>query len=289
MTSNEKKVRIILPGGGVKGVFQLGVLSEIFKNKNYIIDAVYGCSIGAVLSPFAANKNIDDAIKIFNDIKNIDDVVEKRTFCGFKLPSWKLILAYFAFTKLGAYKSFKIVQKILDSLSDIQLEVAKSKCHVVAYDILNNKEEWFTGDKLTQGIKCSSALWLAVPPINYDNTYYSDGGVSELFPIDYILKHDDATSFDGIYLFIDCDTRILNKNDVPKDGLTFMNIIHWGAASQLAENELDKLKKTLDKKLHIIKPEYNIITHSLDIDQDKMKRAFDYGCDIAKQFCEKNI
>ena len=36
------KLRIMLPGRGVKGCFQLGVLSHILESDKFEIDSVYG-------------------------------------------------------------------------------------------------------------------------------------------------------------------------------------------------------------------------------------------------------
>ena len=281
---NVKKIRVILPGGGVKGSFQLGVLHELLKWDDYIIDAVYGSSVGALLSPFVANSNMGQVIDTFNKIKSINDIMKRRTIFGIPLPNWKLILLYFTLLKLGAYDSFKIVEDVLNSLTEKQCEIAKGKCHVVAFDIINNKETWFSGDQLLDGIRCSSALWLAVPPIKYNDTYYSDGGVTEVFPIDYILEHELSSSFDGDYIFIDCSTRMMKKNTIDMDAITLMNTLHSNATLKVARDELIRLKSSLKNKLYVIKPEYDIITDPIDVNPNKMKELFNYGCKKGKEF-----
>jgi predicted patatin/cPLA2 family phospholipase len=270
------KLRIMLPGGGVKGCFQLGVLSHILESDKFEIDSVYGCSIGAILAPFIANNNIDSLVEVFNNIKNINDVVEARQIFGITVSN-KILLGLFAFFKLGAYKSIKLVDQVYNLLSSDEIKIAQEKCHVVSYDILNNVETWFTGEDLQMGIKCSSALWLAVPPISYKNGLYSDGGVTEVFPVTYIIDHDLNTKFDGMYLFIDCDTRKPYINTVPTDGLTLMSYLHWGASLRLSKLELTKLNDNLDNNLVIIRPEINILNNALDINQNKMKQMFDAG------------
>jgi hypothetical protein len=286
MTENKIKLRIMLPGGGVKGSFQLGVLSTILNSNKFEIDAVYGTSIGAILAPFVVNSDISKLIQVFGNVKTVTDVVEVRKILGIPVTN-SILLGLFAFFKLGAYKSIKLVDEIYNLLSPEQIKIAQERCHVVSYDILNNSETWFTGEDLQMGIKCSAALWLAVPPISYKNTLYSDGGVTEVFPVSYIIDHDLDTKFNGYYLFIDCDSRKPYTNLPPTDGLTLMSSLHWGASLRLSEFELDKLQKGLNNDLIIIRPDENFLNNALDIDQNKMKQTFNAGVLKGNQFMEK--
>jgi len=285
MFPNQKiKLRVILPGGGVKGSFQLGVLSEILNSNKFEIDSVYGCSIGAILAPSLANSDITSSINIFNNIKSITDVMEPWKFLGISISN-KTLLGFLSFLKMGAYKSVKITNEVFNSLSPVQIKIAQEHCHVVAYDIVNNTETWFTGDELEMGIKCSSALWLAVPPISYKDNLYCDGGVTQLFPVDYIINHDSRTNFDGVYLFVDCDSRKPYKNVTPTDALTLMNELQLASSIRLAQFELAKLQQELNN-LIIIRPDVNILTSPLDINQDRMKETFDAGVLKGQEFVE---
>ena len=153
---------------------------------------------------------------------------------------------------------------------------------------MNDKEEWFTGDSLKMGIKCSSALWLAVPPISYNNTLYTDGGATQLFAVDYIADHELNTSFEGLYIFIDCDTRVrTQQNTVPSDGLTLLNYIHGGAGIRLANLEFQMLKEKLQNQLITIRPDKNILSHALEIDPDKIKQTINMGVEKGKEFLNK--
>lgn len=286
MDKNEKiKLRIILSGGYVKSSFQLGVLSEIIKSGRYAIDSVYGCSSGSMLSPFVANEKMDLLIEKFLNIKNLDDIFERYKFLGIQLPNWNFINLFNVLFKLGAYKSIKLIEDLQTSLTPEEIKIAQQKCHVVAYDIINNEERWFTGDELIDGIRCSTALWLAVQPIQYKGNMYSDGGVTEVFPIDYIIQHEIHTKFDGQYLFIDCDSRKPYKNTIPTNALGFMVDLHWAASSRLAEFELEKLKNRLHDRLSIIRPDETLINGI--VDPVKMKAYFEAGIIKGKEFLEK--
>ncbi len=284
MDKNEKKkIRVILSGGSVKSSFQLGVLSEIMKYDDYIIDSVYGCSSGSLLSSFVATNKIDLAIEKFVNIKDIDDIFERHKFCGITIPSWRLILFFNAFFNLGAYKSVKLVDEIKELLSEDELKIAQEKCHVVAYDVINNKETWFTGEDLLDGIRCSTAIWLVIPPIKFKDNMYTDGGVTEIFPLDYILRNNLDENFDGEYIFIDCDSRKPYKNILSTNGLSFMIDLHWATASRLSEMKLEHFKSKIKNKIHIIRPD-NTLLNTLEVHPGKMKEYFEAGKLKGKEF-----
>jgi predicted acylesterase/phospholipase RssA len=275
----QQKVRIILSGGGVKGSFQLGAISHLFaKYPNLDIDAVYGCSVGSIISPFVANKKLDGLIDVFNNISSIDDVIERRTLFGFTLPNWSIINILFFIFSVGAYKRVKFVDTIPRLLTPEEIADAGEKCHVVAYNYTNNCEEWFSGANLLDGIRFSSALWMAVPPILHTNgCTYCDGGVVELFPISYIIEHHEKTNYDGTYLFIDLDTREHTNNPPIMTGIDYLLYLQFTACNNVALAELEKLKEYLGDALIVVKPDRNIFDNALEIDQHKMKTYFDMG------------
>ena len=265
------------------------MLQSIIRSGHFHIDTVYGTSIGAILAPLISVENIDKIVGIFNNINTIYDVVQRRSFCGIPYPNWQIVMALTSFLQMGVYEKIGIVDTMLSKMTTAEITLAKTKCHVVAFDILNNKEQWFTGNELEKGIECSSALWLAVPPISYNNTLFSDGGVTEVFPVTYILDHDNNVPFDGVYIFIDCDSRETYTNPVPSDGLTLMSMLQWSATTRLADYELQKLQTTLNDKLYMIRPTKNILSGALDINPERMKATFDAGVIAGNTFVSKFV
>jgi len=271
------KLRVILPGGGVKGAFQLGFLREVVASGKYEIDAVYGCSIGAVLAPLLAAGHLDALLAIFHRIRSVDDILQRRAL----LPPWTPLplLGAVALLKLGAYRSVKTVDEVFDAMTPAELKVAQARCHVVAYDVLNNREGWFTGADLRDGVRCSCALWMGVPPVRFKDTLWTDGGVTALFPVDYVLDHDAQAPFDGKYLFLDCDARTACANPVPQDGLTLMAIVQQGAMLRLADFELDRLRQRLGPRLDVVRPRAadDVLTGPLDANPERLALALQHG------------
>jgi predicted acylesterase/phospholipase RssA len=289
------KLRVLLPGGGVKGAFQLGFLTEVLAHrsqgdaKTYTIDAVYGTSVGALMAPFIANEDMATLKEVFDNIRTIGDVVNYRSVMGIPVTAPPLVAMYSLF-KLGGYQSIKLVDTLASRLTDEQRQVAEQKCHVVAYDMLRDQERWFTGSELIQGVRCSSALWLAVPPVNYDGTYFSDGGVTEIYPIDYIIEHElQDPTFDGLYVFVDCETRVPSPAPtLPTNGLVMMNNLHSAASARLANFELQKLSDKLGGKLVIVRPDTNLLHGALDVDHGRMTDTYEAGREKGRAFLDRS-
>lgn len=56
-----------------------------------------------------------------------------------------------------------------------------------------------------------------------------------------------------------------------------MSYLQWGAATRLAEFELDRLRVALGARLTVIRPDANILASALDIDPARMKATFEAG------------
>jgi len=281
----KQKIRVILPGGGVRGCFQLGVLHKLLESNKYTIDQVFGTSIGAILAPFVACENIAPIKSYFDKITCLTDVIQPHQLFGINLTS-TLMLGVMIVLKMGAYKSIKIVDYIEKNLTEEQLLIAEQKCHVVAYDMSNQTNTWFSGKSLLEGIRCSSALFVAVPPIEFNNTIYTDGGITEMYPLDYILEKEANDNFDGMYYFIDCSTRKSLPTPKPTNIFTFIWQLICTPSNRLCEFELEKMKKIFGDKLVIIRPEIDILQNSLDIHPERMKQTFTNGCDQATRFLQ---
>jgi predicted acylesterase/phospholipase RssA len=278
---SKTKLRIMLSGGGVRGIFQVGALAEILGSGRYVVDRVYGCSVGAIIAPFVASGTLDRAEAMLKDIHSILDIVERRRVPGgfAPLPDWGWVNALCAFFGMGLYRRITLVDRMKAAFSADEWEALKDRCFVVAYDVVRDQQTWFSGDELMPGIACSSALWLAVPPVEYAGGLFTDGGVVELFPVTHIDAAEDD-DFDGEYLFVDCDTRVAEGIAAPTDGLSLMGALAWAAASRLAAAELDRVAGEMaaaGRVFHVIRPDVNRFTSAFDIDAAKITQAYEDG------------
>jgi predicted acylesterase/phospholipase RssA len=275
------KLRIMLSGGGVRGIFQVGALTEILASGRYEVDRVYGCSVGAIVAPFVAANRLELAAELMRGLRSIDDVIERRhaLFGLVTLPDWTVVSALYAFLGMGVYSRIKMVDKVKPAFTAEEWALVQERCFVVAYDIVRDQQTWFTGADLEVGIVCSSALCLAVPPVPHAGGLFTDGGVVELFPVTH-MDADDG--FDGEYLFVDCDTRVAATDPVaaPTDGMSLMGLLTWAAAGRLATAELEHVERDMaaaGRVMHVIRPDVNRFAGAFDIDAAKNALAFEDG------------
>lgn len=276
--TTKMKLRVILSGGGVRGVYQAGVLKQIMASGKYEIDEVYGCSIGALHAPAVAACKTDELVAFYTGINKIDQIVERRSIFGIRLPDWNIVKYLFTLFKMGAYKRIKVDEMLEATVSRNEIDRVKHRCHVVAYNVTQNEETWFTGSRLIDGIKCSTALWYVVPPYKYENDVYVDGGACEYFPINYILNRRDS-DFCGKYIFIDLDTRQHFTRTAPTNILGLMSNIHSAALCKVAELQEMRLRERLGDDLIIVRPRHNasILRDALDLHPPRIQQTLEMG------------
>lgn len=279
MSLTKKKLWVILPGGGVKGVFQVGFLQGFMEaNKDkYEIDRVYGTSVGAIISPLVAAGKFQEMYQIMSSIHDITDVFEPW---GWLMNLVKIIPI---FTKLAAYKRVKLIDRVREIMSKYETEERDAilkKCSVVAWDLLNKEEVWFTGEELDIGMQASSALSLVVPPINYKDRSLTDGWITELIPITKVIS--DLDKYDGnkedvTILVVDCSTRKGKKiTKVPSDPITFSLELISDSTLQLTMTELRDFEKSHpDTDIHYVGPDTDVFDSGIDFDPAKIKTVYE--------------
>lgn len=285
MSSNKEKLRILLSGGGVKGAYQAAVLHKILSSAKFEVDKVYGCSIGALHAPVVVAGKLDGLVDLYKNIKSVNDLVEKRSFLGINVPDWNIFKFGFTVFKSSVFKRFLVDELLAKVITKDEISIVKDKCHVVAYNLTENKESWFTGSSLLDGIKASSALWLVVEPHKYKDKLYLDGGASEIFPFNYILNKHDEEPFTGKYLFIDLDDRrYRTPKSTPSNAIELMINIHDASSNKIKELQQKKLQEKLGDNLIIIRPKYNILENALDINNERILQTIEMGYKDGEEF-----
>lgn len=288
MATTPRRCWVVLPGGGVKGAWQAGFMRGYFCRPDAPrIDHVYGTSVGAVLSPLVAARRLDLLEDLTLSIKTATDVFEPWDFVEEHIPMIPL------FCHLGIYRRVSLIDRILgiarDHLSDEQLEDAFSRCHVVSWDVKNKRETWFTGPDLPFGMRASSALCLAVPPIEGQGGIFTDGGVAELLPLARLQKDLDALSpaeREGlVVLIIDCDPREIQPlADIPRNPVLFALELVSDGSLLLAHCETLDWIHTSPVPVAYIKPSRAFFDNAMDIHPDKIRVAFDDGRSTGEGF-----
>jgi len=165
----QHKIGIVLSGGGARGIAHLGILKalEEFGIKPSVIS---GTSAGAIAGAFYAGGYSLNEIKSIvenGDFFNISNVlIKKQGFFNMK-GFEKMYHQYFP----------------NNSFDDLQIPL-----HVAATDILKGESVYFSSGNLSQALMASSCIPVVFQPLQFNDSYYVDGGVLNNFPIEPLLN-----------------------------------------------------------------------------------------------------
>jgi predicted acylesterase/phospholipase RssA len=207
------KVRIILPGGGFKGMFQLGFLHKFLElsGDKIEIDHVYGTSIGGILAPFVATKRMDLAFDALEFVEEPDDIFNSWSCLNNVWGLRTISKCYNVMFRKGLYKSLKM-SLITDQLKHLTAreELLLQNVSVCSNRVRDKSEVWHdttTEIGLMKGLELTSRLPGALPPMVVNGEEYVDGGLTELYPLSKVWDNETKEfkdkDFDGIYLVLD--------------------------------------------------------------------------------------
>jgi predicted acylesterase/phospholipase RssA len=303
------KARIILPGSGIRAIFQMGFLIELLDSNLFEIDKVYGCSAGALLSPLLVTNKLNLLLKDMDEIKTIEDVAEPYTYMpnmpGVSNPfssiytglqkmlgpsayMFKLMSIVHMYFDLGLFKKLTLYDRIMGYLSKADKALVESKCIVVAYNITERKSQYFSGKDIFAGIQASSALWMLVPPIKIKHNYYTDGGVRSRYPIDNI----DYTWTSGLYIFVDAVPELHSTTSataLPANVISYTYELINASLTEIDSEKLEKLRDKLKDRLITVFPEETYMENAVDIDPKKFIIALSAGRMKYHEFVASNI
>ncbi len=168
----QHKIGIVLSGGGARGIAHLGVLKalEEFGIKPSVIS---GASAGAIAGAFYAGGYS------LNEIKSI---VEKGDFFNIS----NVLIKKQGFFNMKGFE--KMYQQYFpnNSFDDLRMPL-----HIAATDILKGEVVYFSSGNLSQALMASSCIPVVFQPLQFNNSYFVDGGVLNNFPIEPLLNTCD--------------------------------------------------------------------------------------------------
>ena len=195
---NEKKVALVLSGGGAKGFAHIGVLRELEKN-NIKIDCIVGNSIGAVIgSLYSVGYTPDEIEKIMDGLNLSDSFKDNPNRTDIPLEK-RLSNDQYAFSiKYDSNFNFYLPKGLKNSQKGyLQLKGLLSKAEnisdfdklpiplrIVATNLDTGKATTFKNGDLAKVVTASAAIPSIFDPVNIDGTYYIDGMISRNFPVE---------------------------------------------------------------------------------------------------------
>lgn len=191
-----KNFAVALGGGGARGLAHIGLLKILDQHK-IKIDAISGCSMGAIVGGlyayFGNAEAVEDfVIKTTQSEKYLElgiEKIKKRSeygdknyfeqffdFIGTSIQFIKLINRYSFFDE-------ERTNDIFDFIPDVSIESLKIKFFVVASDLISGQEIIFSEGSLRKTLKASAAIPGIFPPVSYKNYLLVDGSVTDLVPV----------------------------------------------------------------------------------------------------------
>ena len=213
--SYDKKVGLVLQGGGALGSYQAGVY-EALASSEYLPDWVAGISIGAInaaiIAGNAPERRVDRLRSFWEEITASSEfwpsalngplaAWQQKTSAlatlifgqpGFFAP--RAPLDWFPLGSVVSYYHTSALRRTLERLIDFDRinHSAELRLSVGAVNVRTGQFSYFDSDKITirpEHVMASGALPPAFPPIEVDGEYYWDGGLFSNTPLQYVLDY----------------------------------------------------------------------------------------------------
>jgi len=182
------RIGLVLSGGAFKGLAHVGVL-KVLEENNIRVDAIAGCSMGAIIGAFYAAGRTP---------KEIEEFVVKQNFrsvLNFSLKS---------FSKLGIQDLSKM-RRLIEGFTGVRrFNELRIPLYINATNITKEKEVVFSKGELFRAIRASISIPGIFAPLRIGGDYYVDGGVLNNIPVSILPKNikkyiiSDAISYDKL-------------------------------------------------------------------------------------------
>ncbi len=168
-----KKIGLVLSGGGARGLAHLGVLQAL-KEIGIKPSIISGTSAGALIGALYAAG--------LSPLEILDIATNANLF---SITSLEI-------GKSGVFNMNGLEETILKYIPINTFESLHIPLHVTATDIIHGVQKHYHEGLLSKPLMGSACVPLVFKPIEYDNTLLLDGGILDNFPVEQIQGKCDA-------------------------------------------------------------------------------------------------
>ncbi|HAS40493.1 MAG TPA: phospholipase [Microscillaceae bacterium] len=166
-----KKVALVLSGGGARGIAHIGVIEELEK-QGFEITSIAGTSMGSLVGGvYALGKMKDYA----DWMKTLD---KRKVFQ----------LVDFTLSMHGIVKGDKVLNKMKEFIPDMRIEDLEIAYSATAFDLTTNKEVVFTSGSIYEAIRASISIPTVFTPVYKEESVLVDGGVVNNIPLNNVKR-----------------------------------------------------------------------------------------------------
>ncbi|MCW9708761.1 patatin-like phospholipase family protein [Fodinibius salsisoli] len=192
MPDQDKKIALVLSGGGAKGAFQVGAL-EVFFERGYQFDVLSGVSVGALNGAMIATQQFKELQRLWQVISR-SDILTSRSLAG--------VIKEFTLYKIGltdpprGLNDHTPLKRLLTNHllgQEVQIPfhfgfVSLQKGHYVNATIRRNGHQIDEDDILR--VLASSAIPVQFDPVDFYGQVLVDGGIRNISPIAEVLPYN---------------------------------------------------------------------------------------------------
>ncbi len=170
---------MVLSGGGARGLAHVGVLKALAE-EGIEPEVLSGTSAGAIVAAlYAGGHSAEETLEFF---------IHKSPFR----------LSRLALSKPGLFDTEKIIADFRGHFPDDSFEALSKPVFLTATDLIEARPEIFGAGRLIPAIVASASTPLVFTPTRIDGRWYSDGGITNNFPVEPLQGHCDAIL--GVYV-----------------------------------------------------------------------------------------
>ncbi|MFC5048093.1 patatin-like phospholipase family protein [Aquimarina hainanensis] len=170
--NHQKKIGLVLSGGGYKGIAHLGALLA-FEEAGITPQYISGSSAGAIVGALYAGGYSITAIKSFFK----------------KTPLFRF--NKFTRKKPGFLDSEKFYDDFSSFFPENTFESLQRTLFITTTNLIEGTSKVFSSGELIKPILASAAFPGIFSPIKIGNALYADGGIMDNFPITPLINHCD--------------------------------------------------------------------------------------------------
>jgi NTE family protein len=187
---------LVITGGGIAGITAYSILRESHKSSIWNIEnleSIYGTSAGAILSVFIALKydwsEIDDYIikRPWENVFKFDIDTVLRSFDSKGILGKKIIEEMICPLLKGKDLEPTITMKELYEYSNIDIHIFSTEIH--NYETVDISHKTHPDWGVIDAVYCSACLPIIFMPYLKDGGCYSDGGITNNYPIYECLEN----------------------------------------------------------------------------------------------------
>ena len=168
--TNDKKIGLVLGGGGIRGLAHIGVLKAL-EGSGTVVDLLAGTSMGGVIgSMYAAGMSVE---QIEREVLAIANTGSVRRLIDIR-PSYR-----------GVVRGERIYNLIADTIGpEIKFADLDQPMAMVAVDARSGCEVILNEGKVVDAVRATISVPVIFKPVERDNMILVDGGILNNVPTD---------------------------------------------------------------------------------------------------------